>query len=59
MPLLPSIQDHTLYVRDVVELLNVDATTVRRWVADGKLPAVRVGNVLRFRAVDVDALVKR
>ena len=29
-----------LKIKDVAELLNVSETTVRRWLKDGKIPAI-------------------
>lgn len=48
----------------VAEYLNLSTKTVRRLVADGKLPAYRVtggkrGTPLRFKPVDVDTLLRR
>ncbi|HKJ02381.1 MAG TPA: helix-turn-helix domain-containing protein, partial [Longimicrobiales bacterium] len=37
-----------LSVSDVAELLGVSGKTVYRWVKDGKLPAYRLGQQLRF-----------
>lgn len=39
----------TLSVPDAARLLNVSADTIRRRIADGTLPAVRVGKLLRVR----------
>lgn len=42
---------------DVVELLNVSERTLRRWVADNKIPYVRPdpdSNILRFPADAID-----
>ena len=48
----------------VAEYLNVSTKSVRRVVAEGKLPAYRVtsgqrGSPLRFKPADVDALLRR
>jgi excisionase family DNA binding protein len=37
-----------LTVRQVAARLNVHPGTVRRWVRSGRLPAVKVGRVVRF-----------
>jgi excisionase family DNA binding protein len=39
---------HLLSPRDVARELNVSMSTVRRLVADGRLPAYRVGHQVRF-----------
>ena len=45
-----------LTVREVAELLRVSDLTVRRWIWAGKLPATRVGRVLRIRQSDLERL---
>jgi PTS system nitrogen regulatory IIA component len=37
-----------LHVRDAAALLRVSTKTIYRWVADGKVPAYRLNNTLRF-----------
>ena len=39
--------DETLTPRQVSEELGVTVRTVQRWVADGRLPATRVGGRVR------------
>ncbi|SDU69359.1 DNA binding domain-containing protein, excisionase family [Jiangella alkaliphila] len=41
---------------DVAELLGLHVRTVRGYVRDGRLPAVRIGKQYRIAAEDVDAL---
>jgi acetyl-CoA/propionyl-CoA carboxylase biotin carboxyl carrier protein len=41
------MSDETLTPRQVAEELGVTVRTVQRWVADGRLPAVRVGGRVR------------
>jgi excisionase family DNA binding protein len=47
---------------DVADRLGVTPYTVRRWVADGRLPAVKLPGggrtQWRFRAADLDALLE-
>ena len=40
--------DETLTPRQVAEELGVTVRTVQRWVADGRLPATRVGGRVRL-----------
>jgi len=40
--------DETLTPREVAEELGVTVRTVQRWVADGRLPAIRVGGRVRL-----------
>jgi excisionase family DNA binding protein len=44
--------------RDVAAILGVQPDTVRRWVASGELPAVRLHRLLRFRRKDVEAWIE-
>jgi excisionase family DNA binding protein len=42
-----------LRAREVAELLNLSERTVRRWIADGTLPSVKIGGA---RLVPVDEI---
>ena len=46
----------TLTSREVADALGVTPRTVQRWVAEGRLPAVRVGGRIRFAAEAVRQL---
>ncbi|MCC5832014.1 MAG: PTS sugar transporter subunit IIA [Chlamydiales bacterium] len=43
-----------LKIRDVAELLNISETTVRRWLADGKIPAYRINRQYRFSRCEIE-----
>jgi PTS system nitrogen regulatory IIA component len=43
-----------LRIKDVADLLNVSETTVRRWLADGEIPAYRFGNQYRFSRPEIE-----
>lgn len=43
-----------LKIRDVAELLNISETTVRRWLADGKIPAYRINRQYRFSRSEIE-----
>ena len=43
-----------LKLKDVAELLNVSKTTIRRWLADGKIPAYRISNQYRFNRNEIE-----
>lgn len=45
-----------LRAADVAARLRCDQSTVRRYAAQGLLPAVRIGSMLRFRVADVERL---
>ena len=48
-----------LTVPQVAEEFQVTAQTIRNWIDQGVLPAVRVGRAFRVRREDVDALLER
>jgi len=51
-----STERRYLRVRDVAELIGVNARTVRRWRSEGVLPpALAIEGVVRWRAEDVEA----
>lgn len=51
-------QPHFLGVAEVAERLGVHVVTVRKLIASGAMPAVRVGShILRVRATDLDAYI--
>jgi PTS system nitrogen regulatory IIA component len=43
-----------LKIRDVAELLSVSETTIRRWLANGEIPAYRLGNQYRFSRIEIE-----
>jgi excisionase family DNA binding protein len=45
-------------VREVALRLAVAPITVRRLIAEGKLPAVRIKKSVRVRAEDVESLIR-
>lgn len=47
-----------LTVREAAELLKVNPITVRRCIADGRLPAVRVGSGVRLDKEAVERFIK-
>jgi excisionase family DNA binding protein len=52
--------DHQLLtVPQVADELQVTAQTIRNWIGQGTLPAVRIGRAFRVRRADVDALLER
>ncbi len=42
-----------LKIKDVAELLNVSETTIRRWLAEGKIPAYRLHHQYRFSKAEI------
>jgi excisionase family DNA binding protein len=52
--------DEFLTVAEVAEILKLNQQTVRNWITDGKLPAVRVGQRrVRIRRADFERLLGR
>ncbi len=43
-----------LKIKDVTELLNVSETTIKRWIADGKIPYYRLHNQYRFSRNEIE-----
>lgn len=56
-PLSPQTQ--LLREREVAEAYGLSGRTIRRLVADGQLPRVRIGGSIRYRLVDVEGLITR
>ena len=46
-----------LTVAEVGELLRLSPRSIRRLIADGRLPVVPLGHAIRIRPQDVEALV--
>lgn len=46
-----------LKIKDVAELLNVSETTIRRWLAEGKIPAYRINGQYRFSRIEIESWV--
>lgn len=43
-----------LKIKDVVDLLKVSETTIRRWLAEGKIPAYRINQQYRFNRTEIE-----
>jgi excisionase family DNA binding protein len=50
MSILKNLRGRTtpLNVKDLAELLDITEGTVQRWARRGQVPAIRVGDVIRF-----------
>jgi len=51
-------EDSFLTVAEVAEMLKLNEQTVRNWIDQGSLPAVRVGRRVRILRSDFDRLVE-
>ena len=45
--------------REACAYLNVAASTLYRWVRDGKLPHLRIGPRIKFRVSDLDTFLEQ
>lgn len=43
-----------LKIKDVAELLSVSETTIRRWLAEGKIPAYKIQHQYRFSRIEIE-----
>src|SRR3984957_13174233 len=50
-------QESFLTVAEVAELLRLNQQTVRNWIDQGSLPALRVGRRVRIKQSDLDQLL--
>jgi len=46
-----------LFVEEVADRVRTSATTVRKWIRRGQLPARRIGRRLLVRRADLDRLI--
>lgn len=53
------MNDHLYSVEQVAERLGLHARTVRNYVRDGRLPAVRIGKQYRIAHADLEAFTGR
>ena len=45
-------------IREAADRLAISTATIRRWVAQRRLPAVRLGRAVRIRESDIVALIR-
>ena len=52
--------DEYLISSEVMDILKISRRTLERWVAEGKLPAIKIGGfgARRYLRSDVDALLR-
>jgi excisionase family DNA binding protein len=53
----PDWDDEFLTVNEIAEHLRLNQQTIRNWIDQGSLPAVRVGRRVRVRRADFERLV--
>jgi excisionase family DNA binding protein len=54
----PRVTDEFLTVAEVAALLRLNPQTIRNWIENRTLPAVRIGRRVRVLRRDLDALVE-
>ena len=54
-----NLEDAFLTVAEVAELLKLNQQTVRNWIDQGSLPALRVGRRVRIRRADLEQMLER
>lgn len=52
-----NLEDTFLTVAEVAEMLKLNQQTVRNWIDQGSLPALRVGRRVRIRSSDLERLL--
>jgi excisionase family DNA binding protein len=52
-----SWDDEYLTVKEIAEHLKLNQQTLRNWIDDGSLPAVRIGRRVRVRRVDLERVL--
>lgn len=53
----PDLEDSFLTVAEVAEVLKLNQQTVRNWIDQGSLPALRVGRRVRIRRSDFNRIL--
>jgi excisionase family DNA binding protein len=53
-----SEQEEFLTVAEVAGLLKLNQQTVRNWIDQGSLPALRIGRRVRIRRADLDKILQ-
>lgn len=48
-------KERLMTMREVAEYFQCSVSTVRRWVARGRVPHYRMGKMIRFRRGELDA----
>jgi excisionase family DNA binding protein len=52
------MEDRLLTVRELAAYVRVNPFSVYRWVAQKRIPHLRVGRTLRFRLEDIDEFMR-
>jgi len=55
----PEAEESFLTVAEVAELLKLNQQTVRNWIDQGRLPALRVGRRVRIKRSDFERVIEQ
>lgn len=58
-PCATTMRERLLTAPQVAEHCAVSLRTVRRWIAEGDLPALRLGRSIRIHGTDLERLLAR
>jgi excisionase family DNA binding protein len=56
---LPSTSDEFLTVAEVATTLRLNQQTIRNWIDQGTLPAVRIGRRVRITRADLERVIEQ
>jgi PTS system nitrogen regulatory IIA component len=54
MEALSMPDDQLMSIKDLASYLNVNVTTIYLWSNRGQIPAIKVGNLWRYRRSDIE-----
>lgn len=49
--------EQLLNIEEVEKLLNIKKSTLRAWIFGNRIPFIRIGRLIRFKASDLEAWV--
>lgn len=52
------LRDELLTIQEAADTCKISIRTMYRWLAVGRLPAVRIGNVTRIRRTDMETFLE-
>lgn len=50
--------EELITLKEAASILSISRSTLRRWIAQGRLPCVRLGRLIRVRIADLDAFIR-
>jgi len=52
-----NFSDKLLSIKDVSEILNLSEATVKRYICDGRIPSIKIGNARRIKVSDIKSFI--